>query len=74
MYVAAAEVEILGLEYEEKPVLRKQPLKICVVRIHTLLDEDKVNGVKLLTCRYYNDTSPVDYLHQDDYFLYYMFS
>ena len=33
-----------------------------------------VNRVKHFTCRYHHETPPVDYLHQNNYFLYYKFS
>lgn len=33
----------------------------------------QVNRVKHVTNRYYNETSPVDCLHQDNSFFYFMF-
>ena len=49
VYVSAAEVEISDSEYEKKPILRKWPLKICIVKIHIFLVETTIYRHNILS-------------------------
>lgn len=46
MYVSVTEVEISGSEFEQK-LLRKQSLKINIVKYHIIIDQIKTLGGKM---------------------------